>query len=1188
MRIYHRLLLAIFMILPVCAGVCTELYGPVGVVDSSLLCRDDLSFNWLIPWKTDWDSSKIMEIFQANGVKAEVIGADVLRNLEKLKTYRAIMIPADHNYPDDASDRGISKNIKSYVNAGGTYILPMAAAHYKWRDVTTGTIHDGYHGQDIDFLGLAWIIYGDYQTPSPPMKLTSAGERVGAPQPQFSQPINNYTRAIQYPDEVYVTNDLGQPCLYATGIGKGVVIHYAGGLPMGPELRDWLVASYSAILKSGPDMTAIESLRLDRSRSYSVIPVAERSENPDAAGNQIKLDGDWELAEAAPGQSLDLGSVEPEKWITVKMPNTIQYSLFQAGKTSNPWISENYKDLQDIAKKDWYLRKHFVIPGNWKDRQIRLRFDGMDYFGTAWLDGVLLGTHEGMAGGPTFDVSQALVPGQEHELVVRLDHETLPQEKASLVMKSMAVDGSSYQWGNKFRTIGLWQPVRLAATGQAYLETPLVRTDSICSVSADLWAQVMIQNNGPAAKGIIKASLVDLTTGKVVWSAQDPQPVKQGVSFWERTIKLDNPKLWWPNGLGDQPLYRMDLSLVCDDKEADTISTRFGIRTLEMRRNPTPEGSASRTSLFPSVIPANRESDGLLKDVMSLADESYSFLFTVNGRPFYAKGASWLTSDDLLTLTPERESWLIGAAKDAGFNLFRLNGGCNLFETEQFYNLCDEKGILVWQELPFCWNTTTQASPVAWREQIMQTVLRLRQHPSLAVYVGGNEFNPYVPGVSTIVDLFREIGDAYDNRPFRMSSPGGGTYHAYCPFEIWTGDQNWYLKLNGKETNFVSEWSMLAYGNMPLWERILPKEELSRGPVGWDWNEFVKTHPVMQDKISESHLTTYIFNKSSLYGDLGASNLPDFVEFAQMAQADTYGYVFEQWRGEFPYKGGETVWIYNPIAPVGSWNIIDWFGQPLASYYSCKRANAPVIVAAQTDWFTWGPGDTFGASVFALNDSRQPIRGARVKSRILDHDMAPLQVKDWTIDVPAEGFRSEDTRISWEIPAETPDGYFFLELTLSDPAGNHLSRRAYCFRVLRSLADPAARAQWQSKPEFEPLSKTGPWLKPQIQAMGTSLTARIVSSPVTDKEMDVTVEVTNTGTAPAYPVRLDITPNVYSVLWSDNYFWLAPGETVMLTGKVRLDMAGLDPVTNPPVAKVEDLRINVSAWNTEGVLFGLK
>ena len=155
----------------------------------------------------------------------------------------------------------------------------------------------------------------------------------------------------------------------------------------------------------------------------------------------------------------------------------------------------------------------------------------------------------------------------------------------------MAVDGQCYQWGNRFRSIGIWQPVRLVATGQAYLEAPLVRTDAITANGAELWAQAMITNVGPTAKGAVLARIVDLQTGQPVWQEESRQTIANGISYWEQPIVLSKPKLWWPNGMGGQPLYRLELSLRIEGQELDAIATRFGVRKLELRRNPAPADS---------------------------------------------------------------------------------------------------------------------------------------------------------------------------------------------------------------------------------------------------------------------------------------------------------------------------------------------------------------------------------------------------------------------------------------------------------------------------------------------------------------------------------------------------------------------------------------------------------------------
>jgi beta-mannosidase len=831
----------------------------------------------------------------------------------------------------------------------------------------------------------------------------------------------------------------------------------------------------------------------------------------------------------------------------------------------------------------------------------------MDYTGAVWLDGKLLGIHDGMFGGPTFNISRVAQPGREHELLVRLIHET----DKSKVMKAWVMDGRSYQWVNRFRTIGLWRSIRLVSSGRAYMEAPWVRIDRAGQDAASLWAQAMIVNVESSFHGTIQASIVDLSSGSAVWQQSASQLIPTGTSYWERAIEIPNPELWWPNGLGGQPLYRLELSLLEGTNKQDSIASRFGIRTLELRRNPyladkpranpgLPEWLVDQTKLTAEQRGAlwGRPDLGLGDDVMQddaihNSDESSRYLFVVDGRPIYGKGVCWLTSDDLLALTPQRESWLIRAARLAGINLFRLNGASTNFETEQFYNLCDEAGIMVWQELPLNWDRSSEVPPPTWREQMKQSVLRLRQHPSLAVYVGGNEFEPYVEALAPYLGIAREVIAAYDDRPFRMSSPAGTDFHAYNSratgrFEdLWIGDPNWYVRYFGEDANFVSEWSLATYANLSTLKRVVPAAELARGPVGYDTKEFLESHPIIQDRFSEAGSVGLIHQKASWYGDLAKADVGQLVEYSQMAHADVYGYVFEHWRAQFPYKGGETVWTYNPHSPSGGWNLIDWFGQPQMAYYSCKRADEPLHVMADTNFFSWGPGDTFHASVFAVNDGQQPVAGVQIAARILDREMKPVLSEQWKLTVPPNGMRSDGHEVRWLIPADAPEGYFFLELTMTGANGRRLSRRAYWLRVLNSLADPAARQKWQAAAVPEPLNTKGPWLKPQIESMPTAVSGRVADSNVSDAELRLSVVVENTGANPAYPVVLAVEPDTYSVLWNDNYFWLAPGETVTVEGTVRLDMTGLDPITTPRIATASGLIFSVSAWNAVASRFGV-
>lgn len=946
---------------------------------------------------------------------------------------------------------------------------------------------------------------------------------------------------------------------------------------------------------------------ISNSLVYDVLPVAQRG------GNEISLDGSWDLAQATRELSSETVDIADLKWTQVRMPATIQYALFQAKAVENPWYGDNWKRLQWIQENDWYLRRGFQVPPEWRGRHIRLRFDGLDYTGAVWLDGKFLGVHEGMFGGPTFDVSRVVDSGAEHELLVRLIHDKGPPETdsweigTSRLMKPAALDGTTYIWATRFRTIGLWRSVRLVNSGPAYMEAPWVRTRRIEAKFASLEAEAMIINTGVPFEGTIQARIVD-SAEKVVWHLRAKQWVPNGTSYWAEAIEIRGPKLWWPNGIGSQPLYRLELSLAAATAKQDSISSRFGIRTIELRRNPYASGQPHANPGLPSwlsdratlSVPQDMKlwkrhdtewpgpSDNLLEDdALYNSDESARYLFVINGRPMYAKGICWLTSNDLLALTPERESWLIEAARRAKINLFRLNGGNDLFETEQFYNLCDEAGILVWQEFPITWTRESAVPLTTWREQIKQSVLRLRQHPSLALYVGGNEFNPYLDAWAPYLGIGRETIEEYDNRPFRMASPGESDYHAYSTpngnFEnIWIGDPNWYLRYFGDDANFIGEWSLSVFANVSALKRVVPPEELTGGPIGYDVENIIETHPVITDHFPQGKLAIpLIHNKLSWYGDLAKSDIAEYVEYSQIAQADVYGYVFEQWRAEFPYKGGEAAWTYNPPSFSSGWQVIDSFGQPQISYYSIKRADEPIHVMADVHFLTWGPGSMFQASVFAVNDGAKPLTGSHVTARILDRQMLPVDIQQWVLSVPANGIKSNSREIRWRIPAETLDSYFFLELTMTSPDGHRLSRRAYWLRVLRSLANPADLARWQSAAVAEPLTTKGPWLKTQIEQAHTAVAGRVMSSELVGSDLRLTVVVKNTGAKPAYPVRLAVQPDRYSALWSDNYFWLAAGESVHVQGTVRVDMRGMDPMTNPSIALPADLRLSISAWNSQ-------
>jgi len=252
----------------------------------------------------------------------------------------------------------------------------------------------------------------------------------------------------------------------------------------------------------------------------------------------------------------------------------------------------------------------------------------------------------------------------------------------------------------------------------------------------------------------------------------------------------------------------------------------------------------------------------------------------------------------------------------------------------------------------------------------------------------------------------------------------------------------------------------------------------------------------------------------------------------------------------------------------------------MISYYTTKRADEPIHVMAKTPFRSFGLGEKFRASILTLTDQKNGEKGV-VTARLLDRRMEPLLVKHWKVSIGAE--ETNPPEMVWDIPSDTPESYFFLELTLDGLNGKRLSRQIYWERVLQSLADPAERKKWQAEPVPEPVCKTGPWLKAQIASCQTALSLEVSPLRAAGREATVTVVVKNTGSKPAYPVILSVAPEPCAVIWSDNYFWLDAGETVTITGTVRLDMRGLDPMSGENEFEAKNVHVAVAAWNAKGV-----
>ena len=425
-----------------------------------------------------------------------------------------------------------------------------------------------------------------------------------------------------------------------------------------------------------------------------------------------ELTSGWTLA--ATGGDLD-GRLPDE--IPAAVPGSSHVELMAAGLIEDPYLDGNEFELTWLFDIDWRYR--ITLDPNLLDlsptgpnERVDLVFDGIDTVSTVTLGGAELGRTKNMHRSYRFDVSR-LLTGEPTELAVDLRSATAyaEEEKARLgyrpgpyptpfnYLRKMACS-FGWDWGPDLRTAGLWKPVRLERWHTARLASvrPLVTVAPDGTGRVEL--HVELERTGVAADVTVTARVGGS------WLMATIEPDATGA-----VIALDVPEvaLWWPVGYGEQPLYDLEVSLEATDGELDRWERRIGFRTVELDTSADEIGTA--------------------------------FTFSVNGRPVFVKGANWIPDDHFLTrITPARLGRRLDQALDANLNLIRIWGG-GIYETDDFYTACDERGLLVWQDFLLACAAYPEEQP-HWDEieaEARENVVRLMPHPSLIHWNGGNE-----------------------------------------------------------------------------------------------------------------------------------------------------------------------------------------------------------------------------------------------------------------------------------------------------------------------------------------------------------------------------------------------------------------------------------------------------------------
>ena len=616
------------------------------------------------------------------------------------------------------------------------------------------------------------------------------------------------------------------------------------------------------------------------------------------------LDGQWEMAHEGNERSRLTGAWDDA--IPATVPGSVHTALVAAGRIPDPTFGTDQKLAKEQSTRTWWFRTEFAWDG--AARTAKLVFDGVCNQCTVWLNGHLLGEHEGMFGGPCFELGALLE--SRNTLVVKLEPipflSTDPQPNNPANNRSWTrtvVFNNVYGWHySNLPALGIWRSVRIEGVPAVSIADPFVSTANAEAGTVDL--------------------VVDFNSTATPWSGTlrvtvAPENFQgEGYSF-ERRVNADGPwsrrhfrftlpdaRLWWPVDLGEPNLYRMVASFVPEVEPgrqaiADRRETVFGVRTVAQA--PLPEGPAP---------------------------DLYNWTFVINGEPRFIKGANWCTLDPLMDFSRERYARFIDLAVQQHVQMFRP-WGSGMPETDHFYDLCDRNGILVLQEWPTAWNSHETQPYDVLEETVRLNTRRIRNHPSLAMYGAGNESShPFGAAIDMMGRLAVELDGT---RAFHRAEPWGGSLHKHI---YWSRN---HLDHNlGLTAPFLGEFGLACSPPYESVQRYLPEEERSLWPPRAD-GAFAYHTPVFNTRDSISRLTQY----ASYFVPAGGTH-GEYTVGSQLAQAVALRHTLERARTRWPDCAGALYYKINDNYPAASWATADWYGAPKIGHYAVQDAFAPL------------------------------------------------------------------------------------------------------------------------------------------------------------------------------------------------------------------------------------------------------
>jgi exo-1,4-beta-D-glucosaminidase len=871
--------------------------------------------------------------------------------------------------------------------------------------------------------------------------------------------------------------------------------------------------------------------------ALSIVCPRAFSQQASTRQGRFPLRTDWQLQSScamhAHGDQISMPGFSASGWHTTTVPSTVVAALVVDGTYPDPDYGMNLRKIPGTAypiganfanlpmPKDspfacsWWYRTEMAIPRDFQGRMVWLHFEGINYRANIWINGKKFADAADVAGSYRiydFDVTPFVMPGATNAIAV---------ETFAPTEKDLAMNFVDWNPAPPDKDMGLWGDVYITTSGPVALRYPSVATHfrDASLAEADLSVTAQVRNATSASVSAVVSGTIEnihfeqsvqLGAGETRSVTFTPEQFPQ--------LRIAHPKVWWPYGLGAQNLETLAMQARVDGAVSDEQNVRFGIREITSEMQP----------------------------------HNYR-LFRINGKTILIRGGGW-APDMLMRQPPHKLEAQFDYVREMGLNTIRLEGK---LEPEDFFNLADERGVLVMAGWCCCsfweqWEKWKPADLQNATEQLRSQILRLRNHPSLLLWLNGSD-NPPPPDVErAYLNIERElhwpnpITSSADVRPTSVSGPSGvkeGPYDYESPV-YWYEDTR-HGGAFGYDTETSAGAAPMVEGSL---KKTMPADQI------WPSNDYWHFHSGSGDFQT---LSAFDGAMNQIYGP--AKDLQDYERKAQAMAYENERAMYEAYARNKYTSTGVIQWMLNSAWPSLFWHLYDYYLQPAGGYFGAKEANEMLHVQYSYD----------DRSVVVVNSYYHSFPGLTVSTDVYDFDLKPIFSRRTPVDVAADSSQRILT-----IPAfpktSTPQTYF-VKLDLRDRAGKSLSSNFYWISSKAPVFEwPRTTYVRTEESSYQDLTMLASLPRVKLEATANRREAG----------GEVTVRLRNPSEHLAFQVRLAVNDadgnEVLPVFWSDNYTELMPGESKIITARY------------PAWIKlVSGAKLEVGGWNIEPVTLDL-